>query len=159
MSAPAPALAAAPKPIVKVRLADVANAGACVSLMFSLLLVVSPAFFPDLIIESWFDGRLTAGMLLFALLFNCALYERIARLRFAKTDPLAFLAIGLGTAITVICFSLIFPAIALMTQLREQAHAHEEVLALAYFAVVAAVFSPFLIIRFTQDLRKKTTEV
>ena len=158
MSAPAPALAAAPKPIVKVRLADAANAGACVSLIFSLLLVVFPAYFPDVIIESWFDGRLTAGMLLFALLFNCALYERIARLRSAKTDALAFLAIGVGTVITVTCFSLIFPAIALMTRLREQARAHEEVLALAYFAVVAAVFFPFLIIRFTQDLKKKKTE-
>lgn len=105
--------------------------------------------------EGWFDGRLSAGMLLFALLFNCARYARIARLRSAKTDPLAFLAIGLGTAITVICFDLIFPAIALMTLSRLHARAYEEVLALAYFAVVAAVFFPFLVIRFTQDLRKR----
>jgi hypothetical protein len=155
MSAPAPALAAAPKPIVKVRMRDAANASACISLIFSLLLVVFPVYFPAAIIESWFDGRLTAGMLLFALLFNCALYERVARLRSAKTEPLAFLAIGIGTVITVVCFSLMLPAVVLMTHLREQARAKEEVLALAYFAVVAAVFFPFMMIRFTQDLRKR----
>jgi hypothetical protein len=154
MSAPAPGFVPAPEPTVKVRLGDSANAAACVSLTFSLLLVVSPAYFPDVIIESWFTGRLTAGLLLFALLFNCALYMRIARLRSSKTDPLAFLAIGLGTAMTVIGFSCLLPAAVLMTQWRVQARAHEEVLALAYFAVVAAVFFPFFIIRFTQDLRK-----
>ena len=155
MSAAALGLAVAPKPIVKVRLADAAVAGGWVSLIFSLLLVAFPASFPEVIVESWFDGRLTTGMLLFALLFNCARYARIARLRSAKTDPLAFLAIGLGTAITVICFSLIFPAIALMTLPGLDVRAYEEVLALAYFAVVAAVFFPFLVIRFTQDLRKR----
>ena len=152
MSAPAQALAT--KPIVKVRLADAAIAGACVSLLFSLLLIVFPKSFPDLIVQNWFNGRLTAGMLVFALVFNCALYQRIARRRSAKVDSLAFFAVGLGTEITVVCFGLIFPATAVLAQKGIQARGYEEVLALVYFAIVAAVFFPFLVIRFTQDLRK-----
>ena len=52
MSAPAQALAVASKPIVKVRLADAASSGACVSLLFSLLLIVFPKSFPDLIVQN-----------------------------------------------------------------------------------------------------------
>ncbi len=155
MTASAPALARAPKPTVKMRLGDAAKAAACISLLFSLLLLAFPADFADVIVESWFNGRLTAGMLLFALLFNCELYTRIARRRSAKTDPLGFLAIGLGTALTVMGFGLFLPAAVLLTQWRAQVKVHEEVLALAHFAVVAAVFIPFLIIRFTQDPKKK----
>jgi hypothetical protein len=157
MSAPAQGLAAAPTPIVKVRLADAANAAACVSLTFTLLLVFFPAYFPEVIIESWFTGRLTAGVMLFALFFNSVLYMRAARLRSAKTDPLAFLAIGLGTALAVIAFSFLLPAAVLFTQWRLRARAHEEVLALAYFALLAAVFFPLFLIRFTQDLKERKT--
>jgi hypothetical protein len=155
MSAPAPGLAAASKPTVKVRLGDSANAATCISLIFSLLLVVLPTSFPNVIMENWFNGRLTAGVLLFALLFNCILYMRIARQRCAKTAPLAFLTLTLVTALTVIGFSLVLPASVLMTHWRTQARVREDVLALVYFAVLAAVFFPFLIMRFTQDRKKK----
>jgi hypothetical protein len=156
MSTPAPALAATPRPIVSVRLGDAANAATCMSVIFSLLLVVFPASFPNLIMQNWFNGHLTEGVLLFALLFNYALYVRIVRQRGAKADRLALLALGVATALTVIGFSFVLPAAVLMKHWREQAIVREEVLALVYFAVVAAVIIPFLIIRFTQDRKKKS---
>jgi membrane protein YdbS with pleckstrin-like domain len=105
--------------------------------------------------ENWFNGHLTAALLVFALLFNCVLYMRIARQRGAKADRLAFLALGVVTAVTVIGCSFMLPATVLMRHWREEARVHEEVLALVYFATLAAVFFPFLVIRFTQDRKKK----
>lgn len=156
MSAPAPGLVATPTPIVRVRLGDAANAATCVSVIFSLLLTVLPGSFPNLIMKYWFSGHLTEGVLLFALLFNYALYLRIARQRGAKADRLAMLALGVSTALTVIGFSFVLPAAVLMKHWREQALVREDLLALVYFALVAAVFIPFLIIRFTQDRKKET---
>jgi hypothetical protein len=151
MSAAAPGLAPAPKPTVKVRLADAASAATCVSLTYSLLLVVLPVSWPNLIMENWLAGRLTPSLLLFACLFNCALYMNIARQRCLRTSPLTFLGLGVVTAIAVIGCSYMLPAAVLMTQWRAEARVREEVLALVYFAAVAAVFFPFLVIRFTQD--------
>jgi heme/copper-type cytochrome/quinol oxidase subunit 3 len=95
-------------------------------------------------------------MLLFAWLFDCVLYLRIARRRWAKADPLAFLGVGVVTAVVLIGCSFMLPAAVVMTHWRDQARVREEVIALAYFALLASVFFPFLVIRFTQDRKKKT---
>ncbi len=156
MSAPAPALAATPDRALKIRLADVAVAGGCVSLLFSLLLVGFPDYFPRMILESWSNGHLIAGLLLFAVLFNCALYVGIARMRSATTTAVGYLAIGSGTAATALTFSWIVPVASLVEQQNlTRVRAREEVLFLVYFAVVAAIFVPFLIIRLTQEFKKK----
>ena len=155
MSAPAPALTAKPDRVVKVRIADAAGAAGCVSLIFSLLLVVFPDYFPRLIIENWYAGRLTVGLLLLTVLFNCALYFGIARQRSALTAPLAWGAILTGTVVTVLTFSAIVPGVVLVSHWNSRALVHEDVIFLVYFALIAAIFFPFLLIRFTQDLKKK----
>ena len=160
MSAPAPGLTTPPKPIVmvKVRLGDAANAATCVSLIFSLLVVVLPESFPNVVIQNGLNGHLAAGVLLFAMSFNCAIYLRIAKQRCAKADARVLLALGFITALTVIAFSFILPVAVLMTQWQSQARMREEVLALVYFAVLSAVLFPFLVIRFTQDRKGEVSK-
>src|SRR5579859_736615 len=78
VSAPAPALAKAPvRRIVIVRLADVSEAVAALSLVFALLLLVFPDSFPKLVVHTSQQGQLMPCMMAIALLFDIYLYLRV----------------------------------------------------------------------------------
>ena len=85
MSAPAPALAApakTPRKIAVVRMADVSGAVAVLSLIFGLLLVISPELFPRMIVRSW--PRFSSGMRTFLNLFKMSPRSFGSGLRYRK---------------------------------------------------------------------------
>jgi len=89
MSAPAPALATAPRRTVTVRLADAALTVACLSLVFGFLLVFFPVSFARIIRDSWLHGNLTVAMMVITLSIDACLYVRIAYRLSAKPTVLA----------------------------------------------------------------------
>ena len=78
MSAPTLALAEVQQRKVIVRLADPAVAAAYISVAFGLLLVFFPVWFPRMMVRNWWNGRLTIAMVVFTLLFDSAIYIRVA---------------------------------------------------------------------------------
>ncbi len=94
MSAPAPALAKAPRRTVTVRLADVAVTVAYLSLIFGFLLVFFPVSFARIIRDSWLHGNLTVAMMVITLSIDACLYVRIAYRLSAKPTLLAAACLG-----------------------------------------------------------------
>jgi len=158
MSAAAPALAKAQPRTLAMRLADPAATLAYVSLVFGLLLVLFPVSFPRVIIENWQNARLTPIMILFTVSLNLGLYLSVAHQRSAK--PGIFAAACLGSVPVFLLAGLNFVLQATIAHTfsgnspNASALVDEEILAHTYFAMIAAIFAPFLIIRLAQQLKK-----
>jgi hypothetical protein len=165
MSAPAPALAPiveAPAKVrrkVVVRLADPAIVVSYLSVIFGLAVVLFPVSFPQMIVQSWWSGRLTPTMMAFAVVIDMALYLRVSHLLRAKPGFLATGILASLPIIVVVGLSLLLQnAISRTFEIyvsNAQARVGEEILTQTYFAVVSAVFLPFLIIRLSQQFGSK----
>jgi|ERR1700722_207427 hypothetical protein len=160
MSAPTLALAEVQQRKVIVRLADPAVAAAYISVAFGLLLVFFPVWFPRMIVRNWWNGRLTIAMVVFTLLFDSAIYIRVAHLLSAKLEILAPACLGsLPIMIVVGLSSLLQSAISLTLSgylPNIEARISEEIVTHTYFALVSAVFLPFVVIRLLEQF--KTTK-
>jgi hypothetical protein len=158
MSASAPALAKQSLPALAMRLADPAATLAYVSFVFGLLLVVFPVWFPRIIIENWQNARLTPIMILFTVSLNLGLYLGVAHQRSAKPGILAAACLGSVPVFLLAGLNFLLQAtIAHTLSLNIPnafARADEEILAHTYFALIAAIFGPFLLIRLGQQFRK-----
>ncbi len=157
MSAPAPAVAKAPRQIAVVRLADASEAVAVLSLIFGLLLVFFPVSFPRMIVRSWQHGQLTSIMMAFTLLLDTCLYLRVAYLQSAKPRPLAAACLGSLPLLVVGGLSLLLRSAVTHTlsmgMPNLQARVDEEILAHTYLGLVSAVFLPFLVVRLLQQFK------
>lgn len=161
MSAPAPALAKEPRRTVATRLADPAAMLAYVSFMFGLLLVFFPVSFPHMIIHNWQNARLTPIMILFTVSLNLGLYLKVTYQRSAKPGMLDSACLGSVPVLVLAGFKLLLQvtiAHALSGDIRNaSARADEEILAQTYFALIAAIFAPFLLIRLGQQFHKNNS--
>jgi hypothetical protein len=139
------------------RLADPAATLACVSMIFGLLLVIFPVGFPQIIIQNWQNARLTPVMILFTVSLNLGLYLSVAHRRSAR--PGIFAAACLGSIPVILLAGLNFVLQATITHTlsgnipNASALVQEEILAHTFFALIAAIFGPFLIIRLAQQFR------
>jgi len=159
VSAPAPALAVESRRPVTMRLADPAAMLAYLSLMFGALLVVFPISFPRIIVQSWQNASLMSTMILFTVLLNVAIYLRVAHVRSAKPGIMAASCLGCVPVLVLVGLNFWLHATIAHTLSgyvpNAAARVDEEILAHTYFALVAAIFTPFLIIRFGQQFRQK----
>lgn len=157
MSAAAPALAKEQSRTLAMRLADPAGTLACVSLIFGLLLVIFPVGFPRVIIENWQNARLTPVMILFTVSLNLGLYLSVAHRRSAKPGILAAACLGSMPVILLAGLNFLLQATIAHTLSGNIANAsalvHEEILTHTFFALIAAIFGPFLVIRLAQQFR------
>lgn len=157
MSAPTLALAEAQQRKVIVRLADSAVAAAYISVAFGLLLIFFPVSFPRIIVQNWWNGRLTMAMIVFTLLFDSALYLRVAHLLSAKLEILAPGCLGsLPIMIVVGLNSLLQAAISLTLSghlPNVEARISEEIVTHTYLELVSAVFIPFVVIRLLEQFK------
>ena len=158
MSAPAPALAKHSVPALAMRLADPAATLACVSLIFGLLLVVFPLSFPRIIVQNWQNARLTPIMILFTVSLNLGLYLGVAHQRSSKPGILASACLGSAPVFLLAGLNFLLQATIAHTLSgnipNALARVDEEILAHTYFALIAAIFGPFLLIRLGQQFRK-----
>lgn len=157
MSAAAPALAKEQPHTLAMRLADPALALACVSLTFGLLVVLFPVSFPGIIINCWQRGRLTPIMILFTVSVNLAIYLSVAHQRSAKPGMLASACLGSIPVFLLAGLNFVLQASISHTlvgnTLNVSDQVSEEILAHTYFALIASIFGPFLIIRLAQQFR------
>jgi hypothetical protein len=157
MSAPAPALAPIQTP-VKVRMGDAANACGWLSVAFASLVLLLPRAFPHLIASSWQTGQLLPALSFFVVLMNGAFYMKVAHLQQAKPSLAAAAYLGALTVAVLVWSTFLLNFAVLHIQLQfvpnVEARVREEVLAHIYFAMVAAIFIPHLVVRFTGKLRK-----
>ncbi len=157
MSAPAVARAKVHERIVVVRLADAAEAMAVLSLVFGLLLVLSPVSFPKMIVNSWQHGQLMPAMMLLTLLLDTCLYLRIAYMRSAKPGLVAAACLGSLPLLVVGGLSLLLQSAVSHTLALDrpnlQLRVGEEILAHTYLGLISAVFLPFLVIRLLQQFK------
>ena len=157
MSAPAPALAKAPRRTVTVRLADVAVTVAYLSLVFGFLLVSFPVSFARIIQNSWLNGNLTVAMMVIALSIDACLYVRIAYRLSAKPTVLAAACLGFLPIVVVAGLSSCLQGAVNYTVSGDlpnlQARVGEEILAHTYLGLVSGIFLPFLVIRLLQQLK------
>jgi hypothetical protein len=158
-SAAAPALAKTPRRTVAMRLADPAVMLAYVSLIFGLLLVFFPTSFPRIIIQNWQDASFMPAMILFTVSLNLGLYLRVTHQRSAKPGIIASACLGSVPVFILVGFNK-FVLLTIAYTLSGHtpsvlAQVNEEILALTYFAIVAAIFFPFLLIRFAQQFLKR----
>lgn len=158
MSAAATALAKEPRRTVAMRLADPAAMLAYVSLAFGLLLVLFPASFPRLIIQNWQSARLTPILILFTVSLNLGLYLTITYQRCARPGLVASACLGSVPVVVLAGLNLVLQATISHTFVgnvpNAMARVDEEILAQTYFAIVAAIFAPFLLIRLGQQFSK-----
>jgi hypothetical protein len=159
MSAPAQALAKGPRRIVTMRLSDPAATLAYLSLLFSALLIVFPISFPRIIVQSWQNARLMPTMILFVVFLNVGIYLRAAHVRSAKPGIIAASCLGCVPVLVLVGLNFWLQATIADTLSgyipNAAARVDEEILAHTYFALVAAIFTPFLIIRFGQQFGQK----
>jgi uncharacterized membrane protein len=157
-SATAPALSKEPSRTVAMRLADPAVALAYVSLIFGVLLVFFPASFPRMIVQNWQNARLTPVMILLTVSVNLGLYLRVAHRRSAKPGRIAAACLGSVPVFVLVGLSFLLQGAIAHTLSgtipNAQARVDEEILAHTYFALIAAIFMPFLLIRFAQQMKK-----
>lgn len=159
MSAPAQALATEPRRIVTMRLADPALTLAYLSLTFCTLLVVFPISFPRIIVQSWQDAHLMPIMIVLIVFLNVGIYLRAAHVRSAKPGIIATSCIGCVPVLVLVGLNFWLQATITHTLSgyvpNAAARVEEEILAHTYFSLVAAIFTPFLIIRFGQQFGQK----
>lgn len=161
MSAPAPALAAAPaktkRQLAVVRLADASEVVFVVSLLYGLLLVFSPVAFPRMIVRGWQHGQLMPIMMVFTFLLDTCLYLRVAYLQSAKPRPVVAACLGSLPILVVGGLSLLLQSAVSHTLAAGlpnlQARVGEEILAHTYLGLVSGVFLPFLVIRLLQQVK------
>lgn len=157
MSAPAPALAKPQRRTVTVRIADVAAAITCLSLGFGLLVVFFPVSFPQFLLHSWQTGSFIPAMMLLTLALDTCLYVRVSYLLSAKPTVLAAACLGSLPMIVVVGLSFLLHSAITHTLYADlpnlQGRVVEEVLAHTYLGLVSAVFLPFLVIRFLQQIK------
>jgi hypothetical protein len=157
VSAPAPALAKVQRKIAVVRLADASEAVAVLSLLFGLMLVFSPVWFPQMIVRSWQRGQLLPFMMLFTFVLDTCLYLRVAYLQSAKPRPVAAACLGSLPLLIVGGLSILLRSTVSHTlsagMPNLQARLGEEILAHTYLELVSAVLLPFLVIRLLQQFR------
>jgi hypothetical protein len=158
MSASAPAFAKELRRTVAMRLADPAAMLAYVSLGFGLLLVFFPVSFPRLVIRNWQEARLTPIMILFTVSLNLGLYLSVTYQRSAKPGIVASACLGSVPVFVLAGLNLILQSTIAHTLagniLNAPARIDEEILAHTYFALIAAIFAPFLLIRLGQQFCK-----
>ena len=158
MSASAPALASEPRSKFKMRLADPALMLAYVSLIFALLLVFFPVSFPQIVVRNWQNSHLTGAMILVSVSLNLGLYLRAAHLRSGKPGILASACLGGVPVFVVVGLNLLLQTTIAHTLSGYTPNAavrvNEEILAHTYFGLIAAIFSPFLVIRLAQQFHK-----
>jgi len=140
-----------------VRLADASQAVAVLSLVFGLLLVFFPVWFPARIVSSWQRGQLMPVMMAFTLVLDTYLYLRVAYLQSAKPRPLAAVCLGSLPLLVIGGLSLLLQS-AVRSILSAglpnlQGRIGEEIVAQTYLALVCAVFFPFLVIRLLQQFK------
>jgi hypothetical protein len=140
------------------RLADPAIMLAYVSLVFGLLLVFFPVSFPRMVVQNWQNSHSTAAMILVSVSLNLGLYLRAAHLRSAKPGLWASACLGGVPVFVVVGLSFLLQATIAHTLSgyipNAAARVDEEILAHTYFGLIAAIFSPFLVIRFAQQFQK-----
>jgi hypothetical protein len=157
VTAAAPALAKVQKRIVVVRMADVAEAIAALSVAFALALVLFPASFPHMIVSGWQRGQLIPAMMVLSFLLDMCLYLRVAHR--LSANPGAFAAACLGSLPILTLGGLAFlleraVRYTISADLPNlQARVSEEILAHTYLGLVSSVFLPFLVIRLLQQIR------
>jgi hypothetical protein len=158
MSASATALAKEPRRTVAMRLADPAAMLAYVSLMFGMLLVFFPVSFPRIIIHNWQNARLTPIMILSTVSLNLALYLRVTYQRSAKPGIVASACLGSVPVLVLAGLNFVLQATVAHTLSgsipNAPARVDEEILAQTYFALIASIFAPFLLIRLGQQFHK-----
>ena len=157
-SATAPALAKEPRRTVAMRLADPAIMLANVSFAFGLLLIVFPRSFPRIILENWQNARLTPLMILFTVSLNLGLYLSVAHRRSSRPGIVASACLGSVPVFVLAALNLVLQATITHTLAgsisNAPAQVDEEILAQTYFALIAAIFAPFLLIRLGQQFQK-----
>ena len=157
-SAVAPALAKDLRRTVAMRLAYPGMALAYVSLIFGLLLIFFPTSFPRIIIQNWQNARLMPAMILFTVSLNLGLYLRVTYQLSGRPGMAACACLGSAPVIVLAGFNkFVLLTIAYMLSADPPnvlARVNEEILAQTYFAMIAAIFTPFLLIRFAQQFRK-----
>ncbi len=140
------------------RLADPAAMLAYVSLLFGLLLVLFPVSFPRIIIRSWQEAYLTPILIFFTVSLNLGLYLRVTYQRSAKPGIVASACLGSIPVFVLAGLNFVLQATIAHTLSGDVpnglARVNEEILAQTYFALIAAVFAPFLLIRLGQQFRK-----
>jgi hypothetical protein len=155
MSAAAPALTKEPRRTVAMRLADPAAMLAYVSLSFGLGLVLFPVSFPMMIVRNWQDAYLTPLMILFTVSLNLGLYLRVTYRRSAKPGILASACLGSVPVFVLAGLNLLLQTTISHTLSGDLPNAlarvDEEILAHTFFALIAAIFAPFLLIRLGQQ--------
>jgi len=155
MSAAATALVKEQPRTLAMRLADPAATLAYLSLLFGALLVVFPVAFPHVIIANWQNARLTPIMIFFTVSVNLGLYLGVAHQRAARPGILASACLGSVPVILLAALNFILQATISHTLAgnvpNSLALVDEEILAHTYFAMMAAIFVPFLVIRLAQQ--------
>lgn len=161
MSASAPALAKQLRSTVAMRLADPAAMLAYVSFIFGLLLVFFPVSFPSIVLQNWRNARLTPIMILFTVSLNLGLYLKVTYQRSAKPGILASACLGSAPVFVLAGLNLLLQATIAHTLSGDIRNApgrvDEEILAQTYFALIAAIFAPFLLIRLGQQFQKNNS--
>jgi len=144
----------------KIRLSDAAGVGGTLSLLFGVLVLLFPDTFPRIIAENWESGRLTALMAFGALIVNGAIYLRVVHLRHSRAQLWTSAYIAFLTVVVIVGFSFLEHAAVLRTELQllpqPALREREEILAHTYFALIAAIFIPFLLVRLTQNFKRKS---
>ena len=157
MSAAAPALVKERRGTLAMRLADPAATLAYLSLFFGLLLVLFPVSFPRIILANWQSARLTPLMILFTVSVNLGLYLAVAHQRSAKPGILAAACLGSLPVFLLAALNFVLQATIAHTFAGSSPNASllvdEEILAHTYFAMIAAIFFPFLMIRLAQQFQ------
>jgi hypothetical protein len=157
-SASAPALAKELRRTLAMRLADPAGTLAYLSLIFGLLLVSCPRAFPRMIVASWQNASLTPIMILFTVSVNLGLYLTVAHRRSAKPGIIASACLGSTPVLVLASLNFVLQATISHTVSgnlpNALARVNEEIVAHTYFALIAAIFGPFLLIRLGQQLKK-----
>jgi hypothetical protein len=161
MNAPALALAKEPRRTVAMRLADPAAMLAYVSLMFGMLLVFFPVSFPKVVLHNWQSARLTPIMILFTVSLNLGLYLKVTYQRSARPGILASACLGSVPVFVLAGLNLLLQATIAHTLAGDIRNApvrvDEEILAQTFFALIAAIFAPFLLIRLGQQFHKNNS--
>lgn len=143
------------------RLADPAATLAYVSFLFGLLLVLFPISFPQMIVRNWQNARLTPIMILFTVSLNLGLYLKVAHQRFGKPGIAASACLGSVPVILLAGLNFILQATIRHTLSgnlgNASARVDEEVLAHTYFAMMTAIFVPFVLIRLGQQFNKSNS--
>lgn len=161
MSASAAVLAQGKSPALNlvIRLADAASLVAYISTAFALGLLFFPVSFPNAIVRSSQEGRLTTALIVFTLLLNSGLYLRVAHRLSIKPRLLVASFLGCLPIFIVVGLSVAFESSVSAVAVNypnASARIAEEILAHTYFSIVAAIFLPFLLIRLVQQFHSRS---